>query len=209
MPDGRHAPRRVDIVLDIICAHSYIGYTRFSRAVQRFRESGGQAEVHFHPFQLDPDAPDRGEPLLQALERKFGAGVFQETARVAAHAEHDGIVLDYENAVHTGTFEAHRHIALAAGQGLAEQMTERFFRAYFTDGVNIADPQTLERLARETGVRTGGDTPDGADEVRAGLERVRRSGVRSVPVFSFAGGPVLSGAQPEESYLSALAGAAG
>ncbi|GHF64529.1 disulfide isomerase [Streptomyces mashuensis] len=201
--------RRVDIVLDIICAHSYIGYARFLRAVRRFRDAGGDVDVHLHPFRLDPDAPAAGEPLLQALERKFGSGVFDETARVAAHAAHDGLVLDYANAVHTDTFEAHRHIALAAGQGLAEQVTERFFRAYFTDGVNISDPATLDRLARETGLKTGDDPQACADEVRAGLEHVRRSGVRSVPVFVFAGGPTLSGAQPEDTYLAALEQAAG
>ncbi|MBT2387153.1 DsbA family oxidoreductase [Streptomyces sp. ISL-11] len=198
------APRRVDVVLDIICAHSYIGYTRFARAARRFRAAGGSLEVRFLPFQLDPDAPATGEPLLVALERKFGPGVSAETTRVAAHAAHDGLRLDYAGAVHTSTLQAHRHIALAARHDLAEQVTERLFRAYFTDGVNISDPAVLARLATETGLGSGTDPHDGMDEVHAGLERVRRGGVNAVPLFLFENGPALSGAQSEQTYLSAL-----
>lgn len=200
----RSTPRRVDIVLDIICAHSYIGYTRFARAARRFRDEGGEVEVRFHPYQLDPDASPAGEPLLAALERKFGGGVRAETTRVAAHAAHDGLVLDYEHAVHTATLEAHRHLVLAAGQGKAEELAERLFRAYFTDAVNISDPAVLARLADETGVKAGEDPTEGAEEVRAGLERVRRGNVRAVPVFLFENGPTFTGAQSEESYLAAL-----
>lgn len=198
-------PRRVEIVLDIICAHSYIGYNRFARAASRFRAQGGELEVTFLPFQLDPDASDEGEPLLQVLERKFGPSAVDSTAKVAETAAADGIELRYGHVVHTQTFDAHRRIALAARAGRAEQLTERLFRAYFTDGVSVADPKVLDRLDAEAGLAPRkNDADEASDEVRAGLDRVRRLGVRSIPLFLFDDGSALNSAQSEETYFAAL-----
>lgn len=195
--------RRVEIVLDLVCVHSYLGFTRWSRAAERFRDGGGTVEASFLPFQLRPDASPGGEPLVEVHKRELGEAMAREIAADTSFGVEDGLELNFEKAVYTNTFEGHRLVAQAAAQGLAEQMTERLFRAYFTEGVNIAEPGTLDRLAEEVGV-----VPDdsAADRTRDGLERARTLGIRSVPVFNFDGGPVLTGAQSEEAFLEALKG---
>jgi predicted DsbA family dithiol-disulfide isomerase len=196
----------VEVTLDVMCAASYVAYARFQRAAARFRAGGGELEVRFLPFQLAPDASTVGEPIRAVHRRMFGPDADHETDRFARVAARDGVVLDYDRVLLTNTFEAHRLIGLAADVGLAEATVERLFRAYFTEGENLGDAATLQRLAAEVGVPW---SARGADRTRAALAEVARSGVRSIPVFAFSGGVVLGGTRSESEFDAALAAAAG
>lgn len=201
---------RAEIVLDVICVHSYLGYTRFARAAERLRASGVAVEVDFLPFELAPGAGTVGAPLLEVLERTFGPQAVAGISQLAAAATQDGLDLHYERAVATGTFEAHQLIALAAAQGRAEQMVERLFRAHFTDGLHIGDAATLAALAAEVGVRTDAPAPaPGSEQLQARLDLVRRRGITSIPVFLIDGVPPLTGSQSESALFAALQAAAG
>ncbi|MFE0547782.1 DsbA family protein [Streptomyces sp. NPDC058891] len=213
----QHTPKsttvHVRIALDVICVHSYLGYTRFIRAADRLRAEGRQVRVEFLPFELAPGAGTEGEPLLPVLERVFGAEAVRQTLRHAEQLAAEGLELHYERAVATSTFEAHRLIARAARQGRAEQLVERLFRAHFTDGLHIGDATTLARLAEEVGVmEDDGSVPVDmtaeTERLRAELDRVRRLGVTGVPVFSIDGVRPLHGSQPEAALFAALREAA-
>ncbi|MGW0806468.1 DsbA family oxidoreductase [Nonomuraea sp. NPDC002799] len=192
---------KVEIFSDVVCPWCYIGHVRFARAAERFRAKGGTLEVTMRPFQLDPDASATGEPLIPALERKFGANARQMTERVATVATEEGLEMDYDRAVSANTFEAHRLIELAERQGLGKAMADRLFRAYFTEGRNVADAGVLAELAAEAGVR---DSGDGAEEVREQLGRARALGISGVPLFLFEGKYAVSGAQPEDAFTAAI-----
>lgn len=191
---------KVEIFSDVVCPWCYIGHHRLQQAVRLFE---GDVEVEHRPFQLDPGGVSTGEPLLRALERKFGgaAQVAQMTARVAGVAAEDGLDLRFDRALQAGTFEAHRLIWLAERAGRGAAMAERLFRAHFTDGLNVGDSGTLAGLAAETGVE---DTGEGAEQVRAELARAHALGVRSVPLFLFEEKFAVSGAQPVETLVAAL-----
>ncbi|MEV0844891.1 DsbA family oxidoreductase [Streptomyces sp. NPDC049954] len=203
----------VRIALDVICVHSYVGYTRFTRAANRLRDQGVSVRVDVLPFELAPGAGTEGQPLLPVLERAFGPQAVRQTLAYAGQLRSEGLELHYEHAVATGTFEAHRLIARAARQGRAEQMTERLFRAHFSDGLHIGDPGVLARLAREAGVDpeavpVDDPTPEDA-RLRAELDRVRGLGVTGVPVFFVEDRPALTGSQSEEALFTAVREAAG
>lgn len=193
-------PRRVEVVLDFVCVHSYRGFSRFTRATRRFRAGGGQVETVYCPFQLQPEASCAGEPLSEVWKRQRGEEVARALVSDESFGVAGGLELNFGRAWFTNTFDAHRIHAQASAQGRGEQMAERLFRAYFTDGLNIADPDTLTRIASETGVVT---SETGAAGLRAELERVRRFGVQP-PAFRFEGGPVLEGEQSEELFLTTL-----
>lgn len=198
------ATRRVEFVLDLICVHSYLALTRFERAAARRRADGDRIEVVFRPFQIAPEAPAGGEPLTERHRRDFGAEAERMTQHMTAVGAREGLRLDFARAVFVNTLPAHRLLAAAGRQGRAEPMAERLFRAYFTDGANIGDTATLDRLAAETGVRRGG--PEEPDEraLTAEIAKVRAEGVRQVPLLRFDTGTVVTGAQPEEVYFRAL-----
>ncbi|MFF5209322.1 DsbA family protein, partial [Streptosporangium sp. NPDC000396] len=182
---------------------SYLGWNRLRRALARLRAEGGEAEVVFHPFQIAPDAPSdpaQAEPLEEVHKRVFGPSVGESTARMTALAAREGTVYDYGKALFANTFEAHRLITVAAAQGRAETMVDRLFRAYFADGLNLADSDTLRKLVAEVGVAW---TDGGVEETRAELEQVRMSGIRGVPIFKI-NGRTLSGAQSEETFYGEI-----
>src|SRR5689334_8839638 len=108
---------KVDVVLDIACACSALGYTRFQKAATRFRDAGGTLRMDFHPFQHA-----HGLPVTPARRERL--------VRLAAE---DGLTLNFDSRVPTDTFEAHRLISLAAAHGKAEAMAARLFRAHFTE----------------------------------------------------------------------------
>ncbi|MEV0621812.1 DsbA family protein [Nonomuraea sp. NPDC050404] len=198
-------PVKVQLVMDVICVHSYLGYTRFARAADRLRAEGLPVAVEFLPFELAPGAPPDERPLLEVLEQTFGPQAAAGVLTFAERAADEGLRLEYGKAIATGTFDAHRLIADAAHQGKAEPMAERLFRAHFTDGLHIGDPATLARLAAEVGITTG-HVP--AAELRARLARVRRLGITSVPVFLIENLAPLTGSQTETTLLAVLRQAA-
>ncbi|WP_455360110.1 DsbA family oxidoreductase [Streptomyces sp. SYSU K21746] len=195
-------PRTVEFVLDLICVHSYIAFTRFSRAVARYRDAGGVVDVVFRPFQIAPDAPASGRPLFEVHKAAFGEQQARAIAQDTSFGAEDGVRVDFERAVHTNTFEAHRLLATATALGAGEAMAERLFRAYMSEGLNIGDAGTLARLAAEVGVEP---SADGTAELTAELDRMRRLGITSVPLLLFDNGTALSGSQPEAVYLKTLA----
>ncbi|MFI7633613.1 DsbA family protein [Nonomuraea sp. NPDC049400] len=192
---------KVEIFSDVVCPWCYIGHTRFAKAAERFRAKGGTIDVTMRPYQLNPDAPAEGEPLIPSLERKFGPNAGQMVRRVVDTAAGDGLTLDFDHAVSANTFEAHRLIEVAERQGRGKEMAERLFRAHFTDGLNVGDPDVLAKLAAEVGVEDGGE---GADQVREQIDRARALGISGVPLFLFEGKYAVSGAQPEEAFAAAI-----
>ncbi|MDT0329698.1 DsbA family protein [Nocardiopsis lambiniae] len=199
----QHQSVRVEIVLDVICAASYIAFVRLRRAMDRARAGGTEVRSVIRPFQLAPGVDFHGEPLLDFLTRRFGEHVRPELDQAAADALRDGVVLDYGRAVAAGTFEAHRLIASADARGRGEAMTERLFRAHFTDGLDISDEGVLRELAAEVGVPANDASEEG---LRLELTWVRERGVRAVPVFTFGGGAPMVGVRDESVYDGALAG---
>ncbi|WP_406674431.1 DsbA family oxidoreductase [Nonomuraea sp. N2-4H] len=192
---------KVEIFSDVACPWCYIGHTRFDKAAERFRAKGGTIEVTMRPFQLDPNATAEGQPLIPMMERKFGPQAKQMVERVKGVGAEEGLDLRFEDAISVSTFEAHRLINVATKQGRGEEMADRLFRAYFTEGRNVADPAVLAELAAEVGVT---DTGEGADEVREQLARAHALGISGVPLFLFEGKYAVSGAQPEDAFAAAI-----
>lgn len=194
--------RRVEITLDLVCLHAYRGFVRLVRAAGRHRAKGARIDVDIRPCQIAPAAPYAGEPLFQVHKRAFGERAAREIRADTSLGVEDGLEVDLGRALFVNTFEAHRLLAQASAQGRGEQAAARLFRAYFAEGLNLADPAALTALAKETGVvrRDGGEAA-----LRAELDRVRRLGVEAPPVFRFENGSVLEGEQPEETLYAALA----
>ncbi|GGU96771.1 disulfide isomerase [Actinomadura cremea] len=197
--------RTVEFVFDVACVNSYLMFTRWTRVARRFRAGGGEVETALLPYRFEPGIDPAGEPLVETHRRLLGEEAALAVQATADFGAAEGMRVDFTRVVSTNTFEAHRRIAWAVEQGRGEAMTERLYRAYFTDGVNVADPAVLARLTREAGVEPG---TSGPEELRRELERVRGLGFdrESVPAFRFGGGLVLTGRRTEDELLAALTG---
>jgi predicted DsbA family dithiol-disulfide isomerase len=202
----------VEIWSDINCPWCYIGKRRFESALAQFGHSD-DVNVTWRSFELDPDAPaDTGGNSARMLAEKYGvtAERAQEMeARVTEVAAGDGLEWDLEHSRLGNTFDGHRLVHLAHRHGLQDAMKERLFRARFTDGLLVSDPEVLVACAVEVGL----DAEEArevlasgayADEVRADEQLAHQFGISGVPMFVVDRALGASGAQPPELLLQLL-----
>ena len=206
---------RIEVWSDVVCPWCYIGKRRLERAVDEY---DGEVEVVWRSFQLDPTAPMvPTESVAEHLGRKYGGGVeagLQMIERVDAVAAEEGLVYRQAEAQRANTVDAHRLLHLAAEAFHQGELKEALLAAYFTQGRNIADHDTLRELAVSVGLAA--DEVDEVlasdrygDAVQADIDQARAYGANGVPFFVVDGRYGVSGAQPVEVLREVLARAAG
>ena len=204
---------KIEIWSDIACPWCYIGKRRFEQALAAFPERES-LDVTWRSFQLDASAPARQTvPTVELLATKYRMTIGKAQAMMDSMARTgavDGLDFRFEQTISGNTFDAHRLIHLAAVSGLREQMVERLFAAYFTEGESIGEHQTHIRLATDVGldadtVATMLAGNAHADDVRADRQRASDLGISGVPFFTIDGKYGISGAQPASALTAALA----
>ena len=199
---------RVDIWSDVVCPFCYIGKKRLEAAAQ---QAGLELEVHWHSYELDPDAPIRQEVSnSERLAQKYGrtiAEVEEMQRNIATMAAEEGIQFNWENANSGNTFNAHRIIHLAQSKGLGSEAKEAFFYSYMTQGLPIGERETIEDVAARielnpVEVEDVLDSDEYTDFVKFDEDVARdQLKVTGVPFFVFDQRIALAGAQPREVFL--------
>jgi predicted DsbA family dithiol-disulfide isomerase len=202
---------RVEIWSDIICPFCTIGKTRFEKALAEF-EHGREVEVIWRSFELNSEPLNFDGTLNEWLAKHKGVSLMQAKAmndRVADMARQDGLDFQFDTAVPANTFDAHRLTHFAATKGLRTEMTARLLKAYFTEGEDIGDRETLVRLAGEAGLpheeaQSMLDKGEFATTVRGEEERAIQLGIQGVPFFLMKDKYGMSGAQSKDTFLQIL-----
>ena len=200
----------IDIWSDVVCPWCYIGKRRLERALE---DRADDVEIVWRSFELDPFAPT--EPtgaLAEGFAEKYGMSVEEARATmdgVARTAAEEGLELRFDRALRGNTLDAHRLLHFAASRGVQQEMKERLFRAYMSEGRAISDRDELARLAAEVGLDAGEvramlDTDRYEEDVRTDQELARQIGIRGVPFFVFDGRYAVSGAQPSDVFREVL-----
>lgn len=208
----------VDVVSDVVCPWCYIGKRHLEAAVASWRAAHpeGSVEVRWHAFQLNPDLPPDGTDRKGYLEAKFGGPqrAAEIYARVSAAGKNAGLDLNFDGIQRQpNTLAAHALIAYAQtiddGRH-ADAIVEQLFKSYFVDGEFIGDLDTLAKIASDNGldgvvVRAMLADPAMLQQIAAQDANVRQQGITGVPFFVFNQRLALSGAQPPEVMLDAMA----
>lgn len=200
----------IDVYSDVACPWCYIGKRRLDAALAQF---GGEVDVNFRPYQLDPGAPETATPLRAHLERRFGPRVDAMLQHVSSVASGEGITMDWAQAVSVNTRTAHRLLRLARleyGPAVERQLAEQLFALHFSRGGNVADHAELTAEAVAAGMDEQRVTAylasaEGTEELAEAFEDARRRGIAAVPTFVFNGRHVVQGAQPAEVLADVLA----
>ena len=202
---------RLEIFSDVVCPWCYIGKQRFDRAVANLTRAGVdlKLEIIYRPFQLDPSAPqDTPTPVREAYAKKFGGT--ERADEILAHvtklAAIDGINFRMEIAVRANTSRAHRLIALSQTKDLDHtKLKESLMIAYFCDGKDISNIQTLSEIAIDFGM-DGEEVTQmlqsnaGVNELEENLQRANELGVTAVPTYVFDEQWSVPGAQDSETF---------
>ncbi|WP_454875678.1 DsbA family oxidoreductase [Pseudomonas farris] len=202
----------IDFVSDVVCPWCALGAKALEQAIENV---AGEVfvELTFKPFELNPDMPAKGENAVEHLMRKYGRTAEEVAAGKAmqiARGEAIGFKFDLEERSHFyNTFDAHRLLLWASQEGRQIALKRALLRAYFADGQNPSDHQTLVRLAVEAGLdveRAGEVLASGAfaNEVRELEAFYRERGINSVPAMVLNGRQLVSGSQSVEYYEQML-----
>lgn len=198
-------PSRIDVVSDAICPWCWVGKRNLEGALAMLAEEGERFEVHWRPFQLNPDMPREGVERDAYRAAKFGSleRSRELDAQVAAAGRAAGVEFRHDLMRRTpNTVDAHRVIRLAGEQGPVVQnaLVEGLFAAYFQQGLDIGDRGLLAQIAAAYGVDAAGMLAgeDGAAEVVQEDAGFRRLGLSGVPTFALSGHVLFSGAMPAE-----------
>lgn len=202
---------RVDIWSDVVCPFCYIGKKRLEHVAE---QAGIELDIHWHSFELDPNAPAKHEVSnTERLAQKYGrsyAEMEEMERNVAAMAATEGIDFQWQKANSGNSFNAHRIIHLAQSKGLGNEAKEAFFHAYMTEGLAIGEREVVEEIASRIGLDNAEveyvlDSDELADFVRHD-EKIAHEQLKvtGVPFFVFDQKLALSGAQPREIFLQAL-----
>ena len=203
---------KVEIWSDVVCPWCYIGKRRFEAALGRFAHRDDLSVV-WRSFELDPSAPTRRTgDSAERLAAKYGMSRAQAVAsqdRLTLMAAQEGLAFHFDQAQSGNTLDAHRLLHLAAERGLQDEVKERLFRAYFSEGEPIGERETLVRLAAEVGLSEAeADAVLGSDaytaEVREEEHEATQLGINGVPFFVLDRRYGVSGAQPADVLLQAL-----
>lgn len=203
---------QIDIVSDIACPWCAIGYARLEQAMQAVQDELA-FEIQWHAFELNPDKTSDGEPILQALSRKYGRSVAEMEAaqtNMMTIAEQLGLNFSKMQERYTrNTFDAHRLVKWAGEKGRQTDLKMAFFEAYFGRAEDISDPGVLAACVESIGLNAA-EAKDilasdaFADEVRADEAKYQQSGVSAVPAFIINQRHLISGAQEPDTLVNAF-----
>lgn len=203
-------PLRIDIVSDVMCPWCLIGYRQLSKALEA---TGTLHEIHWHPFELNPEMPPEGQNTREHLAEKYGSTPEQsEQARqhISALGNELGFPFRWSDASHMhNTFNAHQLLHWADQQGRKHDLKQALFAAHFTDQRNLSDDAVLADIAAEVGL----DRDEAlavlkdqrfANEVRSEEHFWQQQGISGVPAIVFDRKHLVTGAQGVENYTSIL-----
>jgi predicted DsbA family dithiol-disulfide isomerase len=202
---------RLDIFSDPVCPWCYVGKANLDRALATHPDHPFQ--IQWHPFQLNPDMPPEGVAKHAYLEEKFGgkARVDAVHDRLREVAKAAGVDMNPDKPQRMpNTLDAHRLIHWAGIEGRQSPVVTALMRAYWVEGRDIGDPETLADIAAENGMDRDAtlrllQSDADADDIQARDRDARHKGVTAVPTFLIAQQYVVSGAQPPETWEQVIA----
>ncbi|MGJ8537653.1 MAG: DsbA family oxidoreductase [Parasphingopyxis sp.] len=203
---------KIDFISDISCPWCVVGLRNMEAALASIGD-GIEAYVRFEPFELNPDMPPEGMDRATYFATKYGISAEEAKSRsgeIRARAEEAGFTMNTGEGFRVyNTFDAHRLLEWAMEEGKQRALKHALFEAYFTDGKNMGDHESLAAIAESVGLDgarareiLAGD--DYAGHVRQSQSHQRGRGVQSVPTIIVNGEYVINGGQPPAIFEKAF-----
>ena len=206
---------KIDYVSDVACPWCAVGLGNLNQAIAKLSEKAN-FEVHFRPFELNPNMPKGGQDATEHLTEKYGLTVEQvkaNQANIRANASEAGFEFHPEGRKRVyNTFDAHRLLYWAAKEyDLQKQaaLKKELLNTYFCLAVNLDDQKNLLDATIRAGLDPlraqkilGGN--EFANEVREEEDTYKNAGINSVPSIILNDQHLLQGAQPPESFENAF-----
>lgn len=205
-------PLKIDFVSDVSCPWCVIGLRSLEQALER-TGAGASADIHFQPFELNPQMGPGGQDIAEHLAQKYGS-TREQLARnqeaLRARGAALGFTFDMTKRSRVyNTFDAHRLLHWAELEGHQLALKRALFAAYFTEGRDPSDRQALIDIATQAGLdpvraREILESDRYADEVRERQRFYGERGIQAVPSVIINDKYLIQGGQPVEVFEQAL-----
>lgn len=203
---------KVDFVSDVSCPWCVIGLRSLEAAVAKVKDDIA-VDLHFQPFELNPQMGAEGQDIGEHIAQKYGSSPADiERNREAIRARGAAVGFEF-NMQKRGriynTFDAHRLLHWAEMEGKQEALKNALFAAYFTDGRDPSDHAVLVDVAQKVGLdakRAAAilESDEFSAEVRAREKFYTDRGIQAVPSVIINDQHLIQGGQPAEVFEQAL-----
>lgn len=206
---------KIDFVSDIACPWCAVGLGNLQKAIAAFGDKA-QFELHFRPFELNPNMPKGGQDAIEHLTEKYGLTVEQvqaNQAQIRARALEAGFEFHPEGRKRVyNTFDAHRLLYWAGKEYGPEKqaiLKTELLKTYFCLAVNVDEQQNLLNAVCVAGLDQDMakqilDSELYATEVRKEEAQYTGAGIHSVPSVILNDQYLVQGAQAPESFINAF-----
>jgi len=203
---------KIEIWSDVMCPFCYIGKRKIENAIKEFPYKE-KVEIEWKSFQLDPTTKAQpGKSTYDYLAEKYGRDrqwSVEMHENVTNQAKAEGLEYNFDTAIIANSFDAHRLSHLAKKYGKGNELEELIFKAYFTEGKDVSEIETLVDLGKnvgldETEIRNMLASKQFKEAVQNDIIEAQQIGVRGVPFFVLDRKYAISGAQPNEVFAKTL-----
>jgi predicted DsbA family dithiol-disulfide isomerase len=206
---------KIDFVSDVACPWCAVGLGNLNQAMARLSDKVN-FEVHFRPFELNPNMPKGGQDAIEHLTEKYGLTVDQVKANqvnIRSKALEAGFKFHPEGRKRVyNTFDAHRLLYwVAIEYDLQKQaaLKKELLNTYFCLALNLDEEQNLLDAVNRAGL-----DQERAQEILRGNEFTKavreeeatytNAGISSVPSIILDDQYLLQGAQAPEAFANAF-----
>ncbi len=210
---GKLPQLRIDIISDVMCPWCVIGYLGIKQALEELKDEL-HAEIHWQPFELNPNMPIEGQDLAEHIVEKYGSTPEQSKGN-RDHIVSLGANLNFKFNFQEGkrilnTFKAHQLLHWAGEtSALQTELKMALLIAYFEHGRDVSNSDVLVEVVTEVGLdgefaKQLLDSQTYAGDVRAIQEQWRQLGVNAVPSFIIDDKYMISGGQSADTFVQNL-----
>ena len=204
------SPLRIDIVSDVMCPWCTIGYHQLATALEA---NNVDHEIHWHPFELNPNMPAEGQDVGEHLAEKYGTTPEQSAANRAmmtARGKELGFDFNFVDGFRMhNTFHTHQLLHWADEHGRKNDLKQALFTAHFTHGRDLSDDAVLIEIAGEIGLDRVEAKAVLEDQRFAGAVRQEQQfwiqqGINGIPAMVFDRKHLVTGAQGVDNFKNIL-----
>ncbi len=202
----------IHIWSDFSCPFCYIGKHNLLTAIKRLpNELQSRIALYYRSFELNVDAPNyTDKSSAEELAERYGSEPAQAKAMMqnaTEIAKEFGLTLNYNKSIPTSTLLAHQvqHYVMQNEPAYSDATAERLFKAYFVDGLNLADEATILSLVEEIGLNHNAvakalEEERYLNQVRDDESIAHQLGIQSVPFFIINQEMVIAGSQTTDEF---------
>jgi predicted DsbA family dithiol-disulfide isomerase len=202
---------KIDFVSDVSCPWCAVGLKALEAALARLGQDV-TADLHFQPFELNPQMGPQGQDIVEHITQKYGpsADIGRSQEALQARGDSLGFQFDFQRRSRIyNTFDAHRLLHWAEGEGKQHALKNALFAAYFTAGRDPSNHDVLVGVAGSVGLdeqraRQILASDEFAREVREREHYYAALGIQAVPSVIINDRHLIQGGQPPEVFEQAL-----